>query len=172
MTGENTEDEHKPAAGSTPDDPLARLENAMLAGFKQLNENFSAEINQLRGDVQFLMNQNNEKDNEFQEQVKLINELRENLNKANEKLQEREAIERKLQELKKKYEEMRREHATLQEKMKEEEKYKTRVVDWKKEKANLKNKLTEKGQIIEELKSNVKKLNILLQIEKNNNERR
>lgn len=158
MTGENTEDEHKLAAGATADDPIARLEKAMMDGFKQINENY----NRLRGDIQILMIQNSEKDEEYQKQVKLTKELEEELDKANEKLQDTEAIKRELQELKKKYEELRREHATLQEKIKQEEKYKTRVIDWKKEKDDLNKRLTEKDKLIENLKSGVKKLTILL----------
>nr|XP_022297818.1 reticulocyte-binding protein 2 homolog a-like [Crassostrea virginica] len=158
MTGENTVDEHKLAAGATADDSIARLEKAMMDGFKQMNENF----NRLRADVEILMNQNSEKDDEYQKQVKLNKELEEKLDKANEKLQDIEAIKRELQELKKKYEELRREHATLQEKIEQEEKYKTRVIDWKKEKDDLNKILTEKGKLIENLKSGVKKLTILL----------
>lgn len=173
MTGENTEDEHKPAAGSTAEYPFARMENQMQAGFnllseniKQLNEKFSSEINQLRGDIQILMNENKEKDDEYQEQVESINKLEEELDKANKKLQEREAIERNLKELKKKYEVMSREHAALQERIKQEKKYKTRVVDWKKEKVDLKKRLNDKGKLIESLKSELKKLSILLKLER------
>ena len=145
-----------PAAGSTTNESLARLEAAMRDGFQELKEDnqvLTAKINKIDSGFSELLAQNKQKDDEYLEQVKIVDELRDKLNKANKKIKEQDAIVKNVNELEKKYEEL-----------KEEEK--SPVVDWRKERANLLKRLQEKEKIIEDLKIRIKELEALFKIKK------